>query len=287
MNTVNLSDNKSNQKVLWDANLIHRKQPGEVWHLQKERGKGIDTNTIWWFERAQFVILCSNLWTLSPNKYSWQVERVVHSCPPTIGKSLVNLYVRNDSVRAHFKATTQWPCPPTVHTSVLPQAPSSIIPLSLYFPLTHFYFPSTCFTFSTIPPSLPPISRLSQPPSPFFTLPFPLCIKHTGADTVLGRLVGLCAKCKATELLKDNNASYIVLDLWNKSAKVKQLHFSICINVIIKEKHICLQEGIPGLLSIIRNCGSHRVLIYLLFDSDGLYVALDIGLHCRHKNQLD
>lgn len=80
---------------------------------------------------------------------------------PALERAWVNLHLRNDSVRTHFGATTQRPCPPIVHTSALRQSlhlPHSLSPSFL--PL------STCPTFSTTLPSLPPLnSPLSVSPS--------------------------------------------------------------------------------------------------------------------------
>lgn len=117
---------------------------------------------------------------------------------PALERAWVNLHLRNDSVRTHFRATTQRPCPPIVHTSALRQ--------SLHLPQILYLLP-----FSRSPPAPPflPLYHhylhstvLPQSPPLFFAphLSLPLCIfKHTEAEAgqLLDGRVILRGECTA------------------------------------------------------------------------------------------
>lgn len=88
-----------------------------------------------------FVILRSSLWMLSPNKYSWQVERVVRSRPPTVGKSLGKSprekWLCQEPFQSHNSVTLSTHSP---HIGAATEPPSCVIPLSLSFLPTYFHF---------------------------------------------------------------------------------------------------------------------------------------------------
>ena len=172
-----------------------RRLDGRQW--QVERGEERDGNRIWVVDQdlSFYGAACEHSRQINiHDKWKGSFTLVL----PALERAWVNLHLRNDSVRTHFRATTQRPCPPIVHTSAprqslhLPQI-LYLLPLSRsppappFLPLYHHYLHSTV---------------LSQSSQLFFTLhlSLPLCIfKHTGAEAgqLLDGRVILRGECTA------------------------------------------------------------------------------------------